>query len=234
MRAVDHAWELLAEGLTPQEVVTQLTPPTKPEAVALARRLPLLHERPDADRGAACVRLAARAGMRRFRLAFAPDGRVADDPAYNRPRADPAPVVLPAAGCTVEYVARYFPDRDHFQFLGPPAGDPDKDSVTPRQPIPLSGTGHWSHFAHPDAVRAMGGPAAYIAALLADGPAGAKALTAAFEFDGTPPESKPKPRRPPQPVVGEHTARLVPPAAPAPEPTPAPPGPEAPPRGRLF
>ena len=231
MTPADRAWELLAEGLTPQQVVQRLTPATRPEAVALARRLPLLHERPD-DRGAALARLAARAGMRRFRLFFAPDGRVADDRTPAGPVVNPAVRVLPADGGTAEYTVGYIPDRDHFQLLGRPAGEPGPFGCVPRQPLAVSGTGYWSHFADRDAVVAAGGPEAYLAGLQAAGPDGWKAFEAGFTWaEPGRPAHKPKPLRP---VVGEHTARVVPPP-PAPSPAAGRDEPEAPPPpGRLF
>ena len=210
MTPADRAWELLADGLTPQAIIHQLTPTTKSEAIHLARRIPLLAERPDGDRGAAMVRLATRIGMRRFHLFFTPDGRVADDPAYIRPHPSPAKRELPGDGCTVEYTRRYFPDKDHFQFVGTPSGEADKWGVVPRQPIPLSGTGYWSHFAEPDAVTALGGPEAFLAALTAVGRDGAKAFEEAFV--GKLPE--PGRGRRALPVVGEHTAKVVTPVPP--------------------
>lgn len=208
MTPADRAWQLLTDGLAPQDVVARLTPQTKPEAVQLARRLPLLAERPDGDRGAAMARIAARNGMRRFRLFFAPDGRVADDPAYNRPAANPPKRELASDGSTVEYTARCYPDKDHFQFLGESAGDPDDRGIVTRHPIPLSGTGYWSHFADPDAVIAVGGPEAYLAAPTAAGRDGAKEFERAFA--GEEPQVVRKTRKP---VVGKHTAKVVEPRA---------------------
>ena len=204
MTPADRAWQLLTEGLAPQEIVARLTPATKPEAIHAARRLSLLAERPDGDRGAAMARIAARNGMRRFRLFFARDGRVADDPAYNRAAANPPKRELACDGCTVEYTARCYPDKDHFQFLGPPSGEPDGHGIVPRHPIPLSSTGYWSHFADPDTVAALGGPEAYLAALTAAGRDGAKEFERAFA--GEEPEPARKARKP---VVGKHTAKVA-------------------------
>ena len=199
----DRAWELLTAGHPPAEVVRRLTPATADEAARLARRLPLLADRPAADRGAALARLAARAGMRRFGLALTARGEVAGP---TRPAPGPS-ARFPGDGCSVEYTPRYFPDTDHFRFTGP--GDPPG-------PHPLSVTGHWSHFADPDAVLALGGPEAYAAALSAAGRDGARA----FEAGLAGPDPSPG-----RPAVGPHTAALLQPAPvrPAGVPTPPPP-----------
>ncbi len=213
MTPADRAWELLADGLTPQQIIARLTPATKAEAIQAARRLPLLAERPDADRGAAIARIAARIGMRRFHLFFTPDGRVADRPAYNAPSPHPAERTLPGDGCAVTYTARYYGDKDHFQFTGEPTGEPDKWGVVCRRPIPFSGSGYWSLFADPDAVMALGGPEAYLAAVTAAGMVGKEEFERAFS--GREPEPVRKPRRP---VVGEHTAKVAEPVRETPRP----------------
>lgn len=199
-----RATEMLAEGITPQAIIARLTPPTKAEAVHAARRLPLLAERPDDDRGAAIARLATRIGMRQHRIFFTPDGRVADDPAFNRPHPNPKTRELEGDGCSVTYTARYSTDRDHFQLLGPSSGEPNQ-WCTPRAPIPLSETGYWSHFAEPDAVIAMGGPVAYLAALQAAGRDGQKAFEQSFTGERA---EVLKARKPAGPVVGKHTAMV--------------------------
>ena len=196
MTPADRAWELLAEGNTPQQIIAKLTPATKPEALHLARRLPLLAERPEADRGAALARIAARIGMKRHGLSFTADGRIADRPVFNALKHNPAERTLPGDGCTVTYTARLFGDRDHFQFTG--LND---------QLIPFTGSRHWSHFADPDAVAALGGPEAYLTALQVTGRDGWKDFERAFTGDEPGPVRKPR-----KPVVGEHTAKVVEPA----------------------
>ena len=214
MTPADRAWELLADGLTPQAIIRRLTPATKPEAIHAARRLPLLAERPVGDRGAAMARIAARIGMKRFGLSFAPDGRVVDRRDYDAPVVNPDTRELAGEGCTVTYTARYGAGRDHFQFLGAPSGEPDEWGIIPRESIPLSGTGHWSHFAPTDAVAALGGPEAYLAAYVAAGPERDRLFREAFEGERL--EVVKKPRKP---VVGRHTERMVePPVAPEKEP----------------
>ena len=192
--AADRAWVLLADGLTPQQVIETLAPQTRDDALRLARRLPLLDERPAGDRGAAMARLATRVGMKRFGLTFTPSGTVTE--AAGKGHVTPPPTrSFPGDGCTVTYTAGYFRDKDHFSFVG--HGDPP-------QPHPLSETGHWSHFALPDAVAALGGPEAYVEAYVAAGPERDKVFHAAFE--GERPEVTRKPRKP---VVGKHTGRVV-------------------------
>ena len=228
MTPADRAWGLLTDGLTPQQAIARLTPTSKPDAIHQARRLPLLAERPAADRGAAMARIAARIGMKRFGLSFSPDGRVVDRRDYDAPVANPDTSELAGEGCTVTYTARYGAGRDHFQFLGAPTGEPDRFGFVPREPIPFSGTGYWSHFAPTDAVAALGGPEAYLAAYVAAGPERDRLFREAFE--GERPEVVKKPRKP---VVGRHTERMVePPVAPEKEREDESPGQEPPSGGQ--
>ena len=194
-RLADRAWELLADGLSPQEIVQRLAPRSRDDALHLARRLPLLDERPASDRGAAMARLAARVGMRRHGLAFTPTGSVGDDLTHCGHDTPPPTMTFPGDGCAVAYTAGYFRDRDHFSFVG--HGEPPR-------PHPLSGTGYWSHFAAPDAVAALGGPEAYVAAYAASGPDRDRLFREAFEG-----ERQEVARKPRKAVVGKHTERVV-------------------------
>ncbi len=195
----DRATQMLADGHGPRQVIDQLAPQTRAEALHLARRLPLLDERPAGDRGAAAARLATRIGLKRYGLAFTPTGSVGDDLTYRGHTTPPPTSTFPGDGCTVAYTRGYFRDKDNFSFVGP--GEPP-------QPHPLSGTAYWNHFAASDAVTALGGPKAYVAAYTAAGPGRDSLFREAFEG------SRPEPTRKPRRVMGTHTAKVVePPAA---------------------
>lgn len=120
-------------------------PSRESDACWWVRRLPLFCEHSD-PQVAGVARVVAARAMRRHGLSLEPDGKVTSG------KAEPVETPLPCEGASVIYTTNPASGYDHYQFAG--------------DPIPFTGGGFYSHFAPSDAVGAMGGPEAYLAALI--------------------------------------------------------------------
>ena len=205
----------LRAGETPEAVIASLVPATLHEAEAWGRRLPLWQEFLPAfgTQVVAVARVVTKRGLRLHRRTLDAEGRLVPGTPWHIPSEPPAgePVTftMDVGGQTVSvtYTPGYFRDADHFQFTGP---------GNPPEPTPLSGTGHYSHFAAGDAVAALGGRLGYARAFVDAGEEREKLFKAVFE--GELPTAE-------KPVRGRHTAKAA-------EKTPRPVPPPAPPPGR--
>ncbi len=214
LRQIQDRLSRLSHRGAPADLIAELLPSTRAEAVTWARRTAGWDEYRGRYPGqaVAVARVVSRRAMRAFDLTLTEDGRVLDRHAEGLPFRPPEPTrVFPldvgGEAVKVEYTAEYFPrsGQDHFYFVSP---------HEPSQPHPLSETGYLSHFALHDAVEACGGPEAY-AALFAEARLRGAEKEFAATFEGAWPEVK-KPRRRksagergPPPVVGEHTAAVA-------------------------
>ena len=142
--------ERLKQGEAPHRVAAEMVPHRPSDALWWVRRLPLFCEHHD-PRVAAVARIIGTRAMRRHGLTLERDGTISS--AVKQP---PQETPLACEGASVAYAAQYFPGKDHYQFTGLRGA-----------PIPFTGGEHFSHFADPDAVAALGGPDAYLAALVA-------------------------------------------------------------------
>jgi hypothetical protein len=204
----------LARSTAPAALIEEMLPHTHDEAVTWARRLPIWEEYRGCcpARVIALARLISRRAMQEHDLILTEDGRVTERPreATRRPTPQPALVFALCGGeaeIRVEYTPAYFAGRDHFQFRSP---------HEPVQPIPLSETGWYSHFAHRDAVEACGGPEAY-AALFAEARRDGREDEFVAAFEGASPQvkclrraRKERPGRPEQPPApGGHAGGVT-------------------------
>jgi hypothetical protein len=209
----------LTRGAAPAEVIAELLPRSREEAVAYARRLPLWDEYRGrySDQAVALACVISRRAMREFGLAIGEDGRVTERfrEGVTPPTPKPSltfPLAVRGEDVRVEYTSDYFPrsGQDHFYFVSP---------HEPARAHPLSGTGHWSQFAMHDAVEACGGPESY-AALYAEARLSGREKEFAALFEGKWPEAKqPRRKRASRPagaparaelqVVGGHTAAVA-------------------------
>jgi hypothetical protein len=219
--------EHLSVPTAPEEVIRAFVPPSRSEALAWARRLPLWDEYRAAfgPQVVALARVISRLGMRRHGLAIDRGGAVVEERDGQRGAPPPMPARrfsfrVNGAEVVAEYTPDYFPasGQAHFQFRSP---------HDPPQPTPLSPSGFWSHFCLRDAVTAVGGPEAY-AALYAAAKLQGQEQKFLAGFEGERPESAPRRRKPvparatatPEdatsnqesaagPAVGPHSARVI-------------------------
>lgn len=189
----------LRAGEKAEAVITSLVPATLDEAEAWGRRLPLWAEFTSefGPQVVGIARVVTKQGLRTHRRTLDRDGLLIPGSSfcdlYKPPAGEPVAFGMEIEGKTVNvvYTPSYFRGGDHFQFTGP---------GTPPEPTPLSGTGHYSHFAPADAVAGMGGHAAYARAFADAGPERDKLFKAAFEGELPAAEKA---------VKGRHTARAV-------------------------
>jgi hypothetical protein len=203
------------------QVIAELLPRTRTEAVTWAQRLPAWDEYqgeyPDQVIGLA--RVVSRRAMRGFALTLSEDGRVVGRLREGKPGQTPEPSLtfLLAVGgeeVRVEYTPDYFPNggKDLFYFVSP---------HEPARPHCLSASGYLSQFAQHDAVAACGGARAY-AALFAEAQLRGEEQAFNTAFEGAEPAAKRTGRKktrmpvpPPAaaegqaPVLGDHTARVI-------------------------
>jgi hypothetical protein len=209
--------ERLSEGLVPQQVIEELSPSTRADAVTWIRRLSIWAEYTEQFpvQTVAIARLISQRARREFSLKLTEDGRVIDSqhqgPSWQTPRpTSKFRLKLQGEEVGVEYTPYYFPDgrTDLIYFISP---------HEPPQPHCLSETGHLSRLTPHDVVVACGGAEAY-AVLFAE--AHLRGEVKAFEavFEGNWPESKHRRgRKPPTTtsevknasVVGTHTAQVI-------------------------
>jgi hypothetical protein len=225
---LDQIQARLNEGTSPAQVIAELLPRTRAEAVGWGRRLPAWDEYRGQYPGqtVAVARLVSRQALRAFRLILTEYGQVIDKPGEQGRHRTPEPslrfrLALGDEEVCVAYTPDYFPQDDRSDFYFTSLHESS-------QPHPLSGSGYWTHFASQDAVEACGGPQAYAAQLAAARLRGEeKSFDAAFE--GKPPEYRKQPagskgrrRRkvplpampaptepPPIAVLGEYTAQVI-------------------------
>jgi hypothetical protein len=199
----------------PTQIIEELSPRTRTDAVSWARRLPLWDDfsRDITNQAIAVARVISRRAMREYGLTFDSDGRVGEQKPLSSSPERPTRIFHMKIGeetVEVRYVRRYFPQtgQDLFSFVGEKLPG---EQIT-YKPHPLSESGWWSHFASHDAVEAMGSPEAYATRY-----AEAKLRGDDFEavFEGKRPEGKPKNGRkqpkeePVKPVIGQHTAQVI-------------------------
>ncbi len=201
----------LAQGASTIDVIRELVPRTRSQAVFWARRLPYWDELRGRfpDRAIATARHISKRSMMEHGLAFDDEGRVLEEPGEGRRRASETtcsfPLTLGEDTITVTYTRNYYgtPGHNILSFIGkeqiPPDDSPLSALLRGHKPHALSETGWYS--AHPlhDAVEAMGGPEAYAAAFAAAKIAGReKEFEAAFT--GRRPETNPRGRRKAEPT----------------------------------
>jgi hypothetical protein len=217
---LQHIQERLRQGLVPQQVIEELLPLTRTDAVTWTRRLSAWEEYGEQfpAQVVALARIVSLLAMRAFGLSLSEDGRVVERLREGKPGRTPKPSLtfLLAVGgeeVRVEYTRDYFPcgGKDYFYFVSP---------QTPPAPHPLSATGYLSQFVLHDAVEACGGPKAY-AAMFAEARLRGEEEVFKAMFEGTGSEAK-QPRRRKAfpsaslprsgeqlPVIGEHTAQVI-------------------------
>jgi hypothetical protein len=172
----------LDAGVAPVAVIEEMLPQTREGAVTWAGRLPGWAEYHFPDHVTATARLISRRAMKEHGLALSEDGRVVERPHEGRRNAPSAAraFLLMDGQVRAEYAPGYFRDKDHFQFKSP---------HDPAQPMPLSQTGWWSHFANRDAVEACGGPEGY-GKLYAEAKASGREEEFEAAFEGRPEEKR--------------------------------------------
>src|SRR5262249_704667 len=112
---LDQLQSRLAEGAPPAQVIAELLPPTRPDAVRGARRLPGRDEERARSPGqvVALARVISRQALRTFRLLLTGEGRVIDKPAENARWQRPEPaqrfrLTLNGEDVCVAYTPDYF------------------------------------------------------------------------------------------------------------------------------
>ena len=212
----------LSQGLVPQQVIEELLPLTRSDAVTWTRRLPCWeeHDGQFPFQVIALARVISRQAMRAFDLKLSEDGRVVDGRREGERRqqlqTQPASLTFPLAlgdqEMRVEYTCDYFPDRgiDLFYFVSP---------ADPPQAHALSASGYLSQFVPHDAVEACGGPEAFATQFAEARLRGEENQFKAI-FEGaslqeeqprrsaaSPPVSSPTGKQ--LPILGEHTAQVL-------------------------
>lgn len=131
-----HIQERLSHGLGPQQVIEELLPQTRTDAMTWGRRLPGWEEYggPFPAQVVALARVVSLRAMRAYRLTLNEDGRVVERRREEQPWKPQKPsltfpLALGGEEVRVEYTADYFPDggKDHFYFVSP---------QNPRSPMP--------------------------------------------------------------------------------------------------
>jgi hypothetical protein len=211
----------LRQPVAPVQVIEELLPRTRTEAITWAQRLAAWDEYRGQYPGqvVALARVVSLRAMRTFGFTLSEDGRVVSRLREGKRWQTPTPSLsfrLEVQGeeVRVEYTPDYFPNggKDHFYFVSP---------HEPPRPHCLSGTGYLSQFAPHDAVEACGGARDY-AALFAEARLRGEeqAFKATFEGvrqDVEQPRRKNAPSRGSPaaageghpPVLGDHTAQVI-------------------------
>jgi hypothetical protein len=209
----------LCRGLVPQQVIEELQPLTRADAVTWIRRLPGWVEFGGQfpPQVIALARVISQRAMRTFSLKLSEDGRVVprnrEAPPWKTPKSSMTfRLALGDEEVLVAYTPRYFPDgcTDYFYFVSP---------LDPPRPHCLSESGHLSLLPPHDVVVACGGPKAY-AGLYAEARLRGEEEKLDATFEGEWPQANPSRRRkairpasppaaPHLPVLGEHTAQVI-------------------------
>src|ERR1700722_779112 len=152
-----HIQERLSQGLAPQQVIEELLPLTRTDAMTWLRRLSIWTEYAEQFpvQTVALARLISLRARREFALTLTGDGRVIDSRHQGLSWPTPRPTSkfrlnLQGEEVCVEYTPYYFPDgrTDLLYFSSP---------QEPPQPHCLSATGHLSRLTPHDVVVACGG-----------------------------------------------------------------------------
>lgn len=193
---LQHIADRLADT-PPLDVINELSPKLKSDAISWARHLPAWDEyRGQAsDQVLAIARTVSRRAMKAFNLEIDREGRVAErQERWSRPDEMLCSFPMKIGEETVEVRFMNGIFSTWVSFIGQNLGDHYK-------PHPLSSTGWWSTNIPADALEAIGGAEAF-AQQYAEAKIAGREMEFLEQFEGKAPE----PKRKKKPVVGKHTA----------------------------